>query len=117
MSFHTKWDEAELPRGLGEEFLVLTTVLKRYLCHTAAHPVVKAVRDMPAAHGFRGAEVEAITVTGTPRMVARYNIPEPASLMPAQSAGLDVLLLATNASAVARAIQRGDPRLRPLGNW
>ena len=26
--FCTKWDEAELTRGLGEEFLVSTTVLK-----------------------------------------------------------------------------------------
>ena len=82
--FCTKWDEAELTRGLGEEFLVSTTVLKRYPCHATAHAAVKAVRDLQAEHGFRGAEVESITVTGTERMVERHNILEPADLMLAQ---------------------------------
>jgi 2-methylcitrate dehydratase PrpD len=82
--FCTKWDEAELTRGLGEEFLVSTTVLKRYPCHATAHAAVKAVRDLQAEHVFRGPEVEAITVTGTARMVERHNIQEPADLMLAQ---------------------------------
>ena len=82
--FCTKWDEAELTRGLGEEFLVSTTVLKRYPCHATAHAAVRAVRDLQAEHGFKGPEVEAITVTGTERMVERHNIPEPADLMLAQ---------------------------------
>ena len=63
--FCTKWDEAELTRGLGEEFVVSSTVLKRYPCHATAHAAVRAVRDLQAEHGFTGAEVEAITVTGT----------------------------------------------------
>ncbi len=82
--FCTKWDTAELTRGLGEEFVVSTTVLKRYPCHATAHAAVKAVRDLQAAHGFTGIEIEAITVTGTPRMVERHNILEPADLMLAQ---------------------------------
>jgi 2-methylcitrate dehydratase PrpD len=82
--FCTKWDEAELTRGLGEEFIVSTTVLTRYLCHATAHAAVRAVRDLQAEHGFSGPEVEAITVTGTRRMVERHNIPEPADLMLAQ---------------------------------
>src|SRR5439155_5536445 len=82
--FCTKWDTAELTRGLGEDFVVSTTVLKRYPCHAIAHAAVKAVRDLQAEHGFTGAEVEAITVTGTPRMVERHNILEPADLMLAQ---------------------------------
>jgi 2-methylcitrate dehydratase PrpD len=82
--FCTKWDEAELTRGLGEEFLVSTTVLKRYPCHATAHAAVRAVRDLQAEHGFLGPEVEAITVTGTERMVERHNILEPADLMLAQ---------------------------------
>src|SRR5205085_10040657 len=52
--------------------------------HATAHAAVKAVRDLQAAHRFAGAEVEAITVTGTPRMVERHNILEPADLMLAQ---------------------------------
>jgi 2-methylcitrate dehydratase PrpD len=82
--FCTKTDEAELTRGLGEEFVVSTTVLKRYPCHATAHAAVRAVRDLQAEHGFSGAEVEAITVTGTERMVERHNILEPADLMLAQ---------------------------------
>jgi len=82
--FCTKWDIAELTRGLGEEFVVSTTVLKRYPCHATAHAAVRAVRDLQAEHGFTCHEVEAITVTGTQRMVERHNILEPADLMLAQ---------------------------------
>jgi 2-methylcitrate dehydratase PrpD len=82
--FCTKWDTAELTRGLGDEFVVSTTVLKRYPCHATAHAAIKAVRDLQAEHGFTGAEVEGITVTGTPRMIERHNILEPADLMLAQ---------------------------------
>jgi 2-methylcitrate dehydratase PrpD len=81
--FCTKWDEAELTRGLGEEFLVSTTVLKRYPCHATAHAAVRAVRDLQAAHGFSGGDVEAITAR-TERMVERHNILGPADLMLAQ---------------------------------
>ena len=82
--FCTAWDEAELTRGLGEEFLVSTTVLKRYPCHATAHPAVRAVRELQAEHGFAAAAVEAITVTATERMIERHNILEPADLMLAQ---------------------------------
>jgi 2-methylcitrate dehydratase PrpD len=82
--FCTKWDEAELTRALGEDFVVNSTVLKRYPCHATAHAAVRAVRDLQTAHGFRGREVEAITITGTERMIERHNILEPADLMLAQ---------------------------------
>jgi 2-methylcitrate dehydratase PrpD len=82
--FCTKWDEAELTRGLGEEFVVSSTVLKRDPCHATAHAAVRAVRDLQAEQGFSGSEVETITVTGTERMVERHNILEPADLMLAQ---------------------------------
>ena len=59
-------------------------MLKRYPCHATAHAPVKALRDLQAVHGFRGAEVETITITGTERMVERHNILEPADLMLAQ---------------------------------
>ena len=59
-------------------------MLKRYPCHATAHAAVRAVRDLQAEHGFAGAAVEAVTVTGTERMVERHNILEPADLMLAQ---------------------------------
>jgi 2-methylcitrate dehydratase PrpD len=55
--FCRKWHEAELTRGLGEEFFVPTTVLKRYPRHGTVRSAFKAVRDMQAADGFRGAEL------------------------------------------------------------
>ena len=82
--FCTAWDEAELTRGLGSEFVVSSTVLKRYPCHATAHAAVKAVRDLQAEHGFVGAAVEEITITGDGRVVERHNILEPADLMLAQ---------------------------------
>src|SRR5438552_8108624 len=82
--FCTKWDETELTRGLGEAFVVSSTVLKRYPCHATAHAAVRAVRDLQAEHGFTGPQVEAITVAGTERMIERHNILEPADLMLAQ---------------------------------
>src|SRR5215470_3285987 len=66
--FCTKWDESHLTKGLGSDFVTLSAVLKRYPCHATAHPAVKAVRDLQAAHGFAAADVAAITVTGTRRM-------------------------------------------------
>ncbi len=82
--FCTAWDEAELTRGLGSEFVVSSAVLKRYPCHATAHAAVKAVRDLQAEHGFVGAAVEEITITGDGRVVERHNILEPADLMLAQ---------------------------------
>src|ERR1700726_1430782 len=82
--FCTEWDEAHLTRGLGSDFVTLSAVLKRYPCHATAHPAVKAVRDLQAAHGFAGGDVAAVTVTGTRRMIERHNILEPPDLMLAQ---------------------------------
>jgi 2-methylcitrate dehydratase PrpD len=72
--FCTKWDKTLLTRGLGKEFVVSSTVLKRYPCHATAHAAVRAVRDLQAEHGFSGPDVEAITVTGTERMVEQPGI-------------------------------------------
>jgi 2-methylcitrate dehydratase PrpD len=82
--FCTAWDESHLMRGLGEDFVTMSAVLKRYPCHATAHPAVRAVRDLQAEHKFRGGEVSSITVTGTQRIVERHNILEPPDLMLAQ---------------------------------
>jgi 2-methylcitrate dehydratase PrpD len=82
--FCTEFDEAELTRGLGQDYVMLSTVLKRYPVHATAHAAVRAVRDLQAEHRFAAGEVAAITVTGTSRMVERHNILEPADLMLAQ---------------------------------
>ena len=82
--FCSEFDAAELTKGLGRDFVTTSTVLKRYPVHATAHAAVRAVRDLQAAHGFAGGDVEAVTVTGNQRMVERHAIAEPADLMLAQ---------------------------------
>jgi 2-methylcitrate dehydratase PrpD len=82
--FCTEFDETHLTKGLGADYVTLSTVLKRYPCHATAHAAVRAVRDLQAEHRFLADEVEAIAVTGNRRMIERHNIVEPADLMLAQ---------------------------------
>ncbi|HTT81052.1 MAG TPA: MmgE/PrpD family protein, partial [Stellaceae bacterium] len=82
--FCDAYDVSALTSGLGDDFVTLSTVLKRYPAHATAHPALKAVRDLQAEHGFAGDAVESVTVTGTRRMVERHDIAEPADLMLAQ---------------------------------
>src|SRR5712672_1189722 len=82
--FCTAFEVAELTKGLGRDFVTTSTVLKRYPVHATAHAAVRAVRDLQAAHGFAGSDVEGVTVTGSTRMIERHAIAEPADLMLAQ---------------------------------
>src|SRR5262249_38745305 len=82
--FCTEFDESHLTRGLGSDYVTLSTVLKRYPAHATAHAAMTAARDLQAEHGFKGGDVEAMTVTATPGMLERNNIAEPADLMLAQ---------------------------------
>ncbi len=82
--FCTEFDTEALIRNLGDDYVTLSTVLKRYAVHATAHAAVRAVRELQAEHGFAGDEVEAVAVTGTARMIERHAIAEPADLMLAQ---------------------------------
>ena len=57
--FCTEFDEGELTKGLGRDFVTTSTVLKRYPVHATAHAAVRAVRDLQAEHGFAGSDIEA----------------------------------------------------------
>ncbi len=82
--FCREWDVSELTKGLGEHWETTSIALKRYPCHINAHAAVKALSQLRAEHGFRGAEVEAVAISGSERMATLHNIPEPADLMMAQ---------------------------------
>ena len=82
--FCSEWDASHLTRGLGSDWVVESTVLKRYPLHATAHAPVTAVRALQQEHGFAGGDVAAIEVTGTARMAERHNIAEPGDLMLAQ---------------------------------
>src|SRR5579872_7573923 len=62
--FCTEYDTAELTKGLGQDYLMQSTVLKRYPVHATAHAAVRAVRDLQSEHRFAPTDIEAITVTG-----------------------------------------------------
>src|SRR5260370_22657765 len=116
--FCTEFDEAELTKGLGRDFVTLSTVLKRYPVHATAHAAVRAVRDLQAEHHFAGGDVEAITVTGNRRMVERHAIAEPADLMLAQYSIPFCVALALHRDARGPASYDAgalaDPRIRAL---
>jgi 2-methylcitrate dehydratase PrpD len=118
--FCTKWDKTELTRGLGEEFVVATTVLKRYPCHATAHAAVRAVRELQAEHGFPATAVAAVTVTATARMLERHNIAEPADLMLAQySIPFSVALALHREARDPQSWDQAalaDPQIRALAN-
>ncbi len=82
--FCREWDVGLLTRGLGQHWETSSIALKRYPCHINAHAAVKAVSQLRAEHGFKGGEVEAVTILGSERMATLHNIPEPADLMMAQ---------------------------------
>ena len=82
--FCREWDVSELTKGLGEDWRTTSIALKRYPCHINAHAAVKALSQLQAEHGFAGAEVEAVAISGSERMATLHNIPEPADLMMAQ---------------------------------
>src|SRR5207247_9492508 len=52
--FCTEFDETHLTRGLGRDYVTLSTVLKRYPVHATAHAAVRAGRDLQAEHHFAG---------------------------------------------------------------
>jgi 2-methylcitrate dehydratase PrpD len=116
--FCTEWNEAELTRGLGHDYVTLSTVLKRYPVHATAHAAVRAVRDLQAEHRFSGDDVEGITVTGNRRMIERHAIAEPADLMLAQySIPFCVALALFREARDPESYEEGalaDPRIRAL---
>jgi 2-methylcitrate dehydratase PrpD len=82
--FCTEWDVADLTRGLGTEYKTMNLCLKRFPVHMTAQTAVQAVLELREAHGFTGADVDRVTVSGTERMATINNIPNPADIMMAQ---------------------------------
>jgi 2-methylcitrate dehydratase PrpD len=82
--FCREWDVDALTSGLGEVWATRSIAFKRYPCHINAHAAVKAIGQLQAEHGFAGADVETVAITGSERMASLHNIAEPADLMMAQ---------------------------------
>jgi 2-methylcitrate dehydratase PrpD len=82
--FCTDFDRGELTRGLGEDYVLMTAMIKRFSCHITAHNPVEALLDLKEEHQFSGAEIASIDVAGNERMAKVNNIPAPADVMLAQ---------------------------------
>ena len=82
--FCSDYDLSELTCGLGETYLTMTAMIKRFACHITAHNPVEATLDLKEEHGFCGADIASIAVVGNERMARVNNIPAPADVMLAQ---------------------------------
>ena len=82
--FCRDFDEAELTRSLGDDWVTRTILMKRFACHISAHTSVQAILDLRAEHGFAGADVAAIRIAGNEKMAKVNNIPSPKDVMMCQ---------------------------------
>jgi 2-methylcitrate dehydratase PrpD len=82
--FCREWDMAELTRDLGKDYVTLSILMKRFACHISAHTAVQAIEELRKEHGYAGADVASISITGNEKMAKVNNIPAPADVMMAQ---------------------------------
>jgi 2-methylcitrate dehydratase PrpD len=83
-AFCNESDLAELTRELGETFLSLTIMMKRFSCHITAHTAVEAILDLRNQSGISASDVASIQITGSQRMATTNNIPAPPDILVAQ---------------------------------
>jgi 2-methylcitrate dehydratase PrpD len=83
-AFCNESDPAELTRGLGETYLTLTILMKRFACHITAHTPVEAILDLRTQYGISGNDVASIQIAGSRRMATTHNIPAPRDILLAQ---------------------------------
>jgi 2-methylcitrate dehydratase PrpD len=82
--FCNEYDVAELTRGLGQDYVTMSILLKRFPAHITAHTPVQAIEELKEAHKFSGPDVASISIAGEERVAKVNNIPAPADLMMAQ---------------------------------
>jgi 2-methylcitrate dehydratase PrpD len=82
--FCTKYDIAELTRELGKDYVIFSTLMKRFACHISAHTSVYAIEELRKAHHYAGADVASISITGNEKMARINNIQNPRDVMMAQ---------------------------------
>jgi 2-methylcitrate dehydratase PrpD len=111
-------DAQRMTADLGEKWNLLKLTLKRYACHITAHVPVTAVLELKAQHGIAGADVAAVTVAGSEKMVSHHNIPEPQDMAMAQYSTPFCVALAFYRDPrdpnVFSEASRNDPQIRNL---
>jgi 2-methylcitrate dehydratase PrpD len=82
--FCDEYDMTELTRGLGQDYVTMSILFKRFPAHITAHTPVQAIEELKEAHKFTGADVTSISIAGEERVAKVNNIPAPTDLMMAQ---------------------------------
>jgi 2-methylcitrate dehydratase PrpD len=83
-AFASERDFAELTKGLGQTYVSMYIMMKRFACHVTAHRPVEGILDLINEHKFKPQDVESINLTGNERMVSVNNIPAPPDVLLAQ---------------------------------
>ena len=82
--FCPEHDFNRLASNLGSEWLSLTTMHKRYACHITAHTPVESAQALKAEYGFKGEDIEELTIECNERSMRANNIPAPKDILLAQ---------------------------------
>jgi len=80
-AFCNETDPTELTRGLGDTYLTLSILMKRFSCHITAHTAVEAILDLRTRYGITGDAVASIQIAGSRRMATTNNIPAPPDIL------------------------------------
>ena len=73
-----------LTAKLNADWETLRICLKRYACHVTSHPPVQALRELMSSNGFKGVDVESISIKASEKVVSHHVIHEPSDIMQAQ---------------------------------
>ncbi len=77
-------DPTLLTAGLGQGFQLTTLCIKRYACHVMAQAPVELLRDLMAQGGFTGADIAALKLTVSDKVLSHHAERQPSDLMLAQ---------------------------------
>lgn len=77
-------EPALLTRGLGDAWETLKICFKRYPCHVTAQAPIQALRGLMAQHGLSAADIAAVALGCSEKIVSHHDIRDPADIMAAQ---------------------------------
>ena len=79
--FCPEHDFDQLTLNLGQDWLTLTTMHKRYACHITAHTPVESAVALKNEFQFRPEDIEQITIECNERSMRANNIPAPKDIL------------------------------------
>lgn len=77
-------DAPLLTAKLNSDWETMRICMKRYACHVTSHPPVQALRELMVKNGFKGTDVESISIKASEKVVSHHVIHEPSDIMQAQ---------------------------------